>query len=57
MADEEEQDDKINKDIQAKMEFIVKQQALFAANSPAHDEKLKHPEDLITRLEELNVKS
>lgn len=57
MADEENQSDKINKDMQAKMGFIVKQQALFAANSPGHDERLKYLEDLVTRLEELNGKS
>lgn len=42
--------DEINKDIQAKMGFIVNQQAHFAANLQVHDEHLAKLENIVTRL-------
>lgn len=49
MADEEKQD------IQAKMEFIVEQQAQFAANIQAHDERLTRLENIVTRMAEASL--
>ncbi|HEY0321981.1 MAG TPA: hypothetical protein VGC66_13565 [Pyrinomonadaceae bacterium] len=57
MADEEKQDDGINKEIQAKMEFIVNQQAQFTANIQVHDERLNRLENIVTRLAEVTVNS
>jgi hypothetical protein len=57
MADEEKQDDGANKDIQAKMDFIVSMQAQFAADSQGHDERLNRLEEIVARLEDINRKS
>ena len=46
MANEENRDDKL----QAQMEFIINQQAQFAANIQAHDERLNRLENIVTRL-------
>lgn len=55
MADEEKQDDTRNKDMQAKMEFIVNQQAQFTANIQVHDERLNRLENIVTRLAEITI--
>jgi hypothetical protein len=55
MADEEKQDDTSNKDMQAKMEFIVNQQAQFAANIQVHEERLSRLENIVTRLAEATI--
>ncbi|MBD0369606.1 MAG: hypothetical protein ICV60_02035 [Pyrinomonadaceae bacterium] len=45
----------MNDDIQSKMEFIINQQAQFAANIQAHDERLNRLENIVTRLAEATV--
>jgi hypothetical protein len=49
MADEEKQD------IQAKIEFIIDQQAQFAANIQAHDERFTRLENIVTRMAEASL--
>jgi hypothetical protein len=49
MANEERQDE-FNKELRAKMEFIVNQQAQFSANIQAHEERLTRLENIVTRL-------
>jgi DNA repair exonuclease SbcCD ATPase subunit len=52
-----QQVDKINQATQAKMDFIVEQQAHFTANIQGHDERLNRLENIVTRLAELTANS
>lgn len=55
MADEERQDNRIDKEILARMDFIINQQAQFAANLQVHDERFTRLENIVTRLAEATV--
>jgi hypothetical protein len=50
MADEEKRDDNWSDENQSKIEFILHQQARFAANIEVHEERLTRLENIVTRL-------